>query len=102
MTVSPFDNFRALLTSLPVADEFSIILAKNGKKFNKEARSARKIRRNSGLVCRMERGRETYRNATFSGYFFWESWRYRGERYTISAIYDTKDGTKLCGWWWCY
>ncbi|WP_039759216.1 nicotinate-nucleotide--dimethylbenzimidazole phosphoribosyltransferase [Bartonella queenslandensis] len=28
MTVSPFDDFRALLTNLPVADEFSIILAK--------------------------------------------------------------------------
>ncbi|OLL55229.1 nicotinate-nucleotide--dimethylbenzimidazole phosphoribosyltransferase [Bartonella henselae] len=32
MTVSPFDNFRALLTSLPVADEFSIILAKKRQK----------------------------------------------------------------------
>ncbi|EJF82855.1 nicotinate-nucleotide--dimethylbenzimidazole phosphoribosyltransferase [Bartonella rattimassiliensis] len=28
MTTSPFDDFRALLTNLPVADEFSIILAK--------------------------------------------------------------------------
>ncbi|GAA5106819.1 nicotinate-nucleotide--dimethylbenzimidazole phosphoribosyltransferase [Bartonella jaculi] len=28
MTVNPFDDFRALLTNLPVADEFSIILAK--------------------------------------------------------------------------
>ncbi|WP_019221814.1 nicotinate-nucleotide--dimethylbenzimidazole phosphoribosyltransferase [Bartonella senegalensis] len=28
MSVSPFDDFRALLTNLPIADEFSIILAK--------------------------------------------------------------------------
>ncbi|WP_074380711.1 nicotinate-nucleotide--dimethylbenzimidazole phosphoribosyltransferase [Bartonella doshiae] len=28
MTVSPFDDFRALLTNLPLADEFSIVLAK--------------------------------------------------------------------------
>ncbi|WP_142416797.1 nicotinate-nucleotide--dimethylbenzimidazole phosphoribosyltransferase [Bartonella massiliensis] len=28
MTARPFDDFRALLTNLPVADEFSIILAK--------------------------------------------------------------------------
>ncbi|WP_455482566.1 nicotinate-nucleotide--dimethylbenzimidazole phosphoribosyltransferase [Bartonella sp. B35(2025)] len=28
MTISPFDDFRALLTNLPVADEFSTILAK--------------------------------------------------------------------------
>ncbi|WP_455481389.1 nicotinate-nucleotide--dimethylbenzimidazole phosphoribosyltransferase [Bartonella sp. B12(2025)] len=28
MTVSPFDDFRALLTNLPAADEFSITLAK--------------------------------------------------------------------------
>ncbi|UTO29235.1 nicotinate-nucleotide--dimethylbenzimidazole phosphoribosyltransferase [Bartonella harrusi] len=28
MTVSPFDDFRALLTNLPIADEFSMMLAK--------------------------------------------------------------------------
>ncbi|WP_375609524.1 MULTISPECIES: nicotinate-nucleotide--dimethylbenzimidazole phosphoribosyltransferase [unclassified Bartonella] len=32
MTASPFDDFRALLTNLPVADEFSIILAKKRQK----------------------------------------------------------------------
>ncbi|WP_332065527.1 nicotinate-nucleotide--dimethylbenzimidazole phosphoribosyltransferase [Bartonella sp. CB189] len=32
MTVSPFDDFRALLTNLPVADEFSIVLAKKRQK----------------------------------------------------------------------
>ncbi|WP_455478414.1 nicotinate-nucleotide--dimethylbenzimidazole phosphoribosyltransferase [Bartonella sp. B10] len=32
MTVSPFDDFRALLTNLPVADEFFVILAKKRQK----------------------------------------------------------------------
>ncbi|WP_375650313.1 nicotinate-nucleotide--dimethylbenzimidazole phosphoribosyltransferase [Bartonella sp. OT172YNZD] len=32
MTASPFDDFRALLTHLPIADEFSIILAKKRQK----------------------------------------------------------------------
>ncbi|WP_375621284.1 MULTISPECIES: nicotinate-nucleotide--dimethylbenzimidazole phosphoribosyltransferase [unclassified Bartonella] len=32
MIASPFDDFRALLTNLPVADEFSIILAKKRQK----------------------------------------------------------------------
>ncbi|WP_455474882.1 nicotinate-nucleotide--dimethylbenzimidazole phosphoribosyltransferase [Bartonella sp. B30(2025)] len=32
MTVSPFDDFRALLTNLPIADEFSMILAKKRQK----------------------------------------------------------------------
>ncbi|WP_330168987.1 nicotinate-nucleotide--dimethylbenzimidazole phosphoribosyltransferase [Bartonella grahamii] len=40
MTASPFDDFRALLTNLPVADEFSIILAKKRQESLIKARGA--------------------------------------------------------------
>ncbi|MBB4076323.1 nicotinate-nucleotide--dimethylbenzimidazole phosphoribosyltransferase [Bartonella fuyuanensis] len=40
MTASPFDDFRALLTNLPVADEFSIILAKKRQKNLTKAQGA--------------------------------------------------------------
>ncbi|WP_175869081.1 nicotinate-nucleotide--dimethylbenzimidazole phosphoribosyltransferase [Bartonella gabonensis] len=40
MTVSPFDDFRALLTNLPVADEFSIILAKKRQENLTKARGS--------------------------------------------------------------
>ncbi|MBX4335710.1 nicotinate-nucleotide--dimethylbenzimidazole phosphoribosyltransferase [Bartonella raoultii] len=40
MPISPFDDFRALLKNLPVADEFSIILAKKRQKSLTKAQGA--------------------------------------------------------------
>lgn len=40
MTVSPFNDFRALLTNLPVADEFSTILAKKRQENLKKVRGS--------------------------------------------------------------
>ncbi|WP_208437936.1 nicotinate-nucleotide--dimethylbenzimidazole phosphoribosyltransferase [Bartonella taylorii] len=40
MTVSPFDDFRALLTNLPIADAFSITLAKKRQEKLTNARGA--------------------------------------------------------------